>query len=252
MWPRGKESLRAPDTPRNLTALIAKGMAVGSLAWPNPSKEPTRLKAEEGITDSCGPWKLSATSPPRMASAYLEVGENSLDPCGLRKLSATPSKGGRELPWLTRVGRFSPTPSRKSARFEGRKTILTMDKPRELTSLSLETRPEQPERRQSRLVGEKRVGMLAPVTARCKVGLVGLLRGRSRHTWVIPNVPSPGCSGIVVRCSEIVVVSVSYGNAPKVRRETFVTTETYFGETEPSSGRLSEACSPTLVVPGCL
>ncbi|PKI18310.1 hypothetical protein CRG98_049416, partial [Punica granatum] len=38
MWPRGKESPKASGTPRNLTAPIAKGMAVGFLAWPNPPK----------------------------------------------------------------------------------------------------------------------------------------------------------------------------------------------------------------------
>ncbi|PKI67474.1 hypothetical protein CRG98_012058 [Punica granatum] len=37
----------------------------------------------------------------------------------------------------------------------------------------------------------KRVDTLAPVTARCKIGLVGLLRGGSRRSWVVPNVPSP-------------------------------------------------------------
>ncbi|PKI70802.1 hypothetical protein CRG98_008797 [Punica granatum] len=57
---------------------------------------------------------------------------------------------------------------------------------------------EQPERRQPRLVGEKRVGTLAPVTARNKVGLVGLLRGRSSHPWVVPNVPSPGLGSLVI------------------------------------------------------
>ncbi|PKI11379.1 hypothetical protein CRG98_049537, partial [Punica granatum] len=37
----------------------------------------------------------------------------------------------------------------------------------------------------------KRVGMLAPVTVRCKIGLVGLLRDGSRRSWVVPDVPSP-------------------------------------------------------------
>ncbi|OWM69405.1 hypothetical protein CDL15_Pgr013183 [Punica granatum] len=37
----------------------------------------------------------------------------------------------------------------------------------------------------------KRVGTLAPVTARCKIRLVGLLRDGSRRSWVVPNVPSP-------------------------------------------------------------
>ncbi|PKI42995.1 hypothetical protein CRG98_036620 [Punica granatum] len=47
-----------------------------------------------------------------------------------------------------------------------------------------------------------------------------------------------GCSGIVVGCSKIVVIPVFRGNAPKARRETFVTTETYFGK--PS--RVPEGC----------
>ncbi|PKI74766.1 hypothetical protein CRG98_004842 [Punica granatum] len=38
---------------------------------------------------------------------------------------------------------------------------------------------------------EKWVGTRAPGTARCKVGLVGLLRGRSRRSWKVPNVPKP-------------------------------------------------------------
>ncbi|PKI33227.1 hypothetical protein CRG98_046382, partial [Punica granatum] len=38
---------------------------------------------------------------------------------------------------------------------------------------------------------EKRVGTRAPATARCKIGLVGLLRDGSRRPWVVPNVPSP-------------------------------------------------------------
>ncbi|PKI47307.1 hypothetical protein CRG98_032302, partial [Punica granatum] len=37
------------------------------------------------------------------------------------------------------------------------------------------------------------------------------------------------CSGIIVRCSEIAVVSAFSGNTPKARREALVTTETYFG-----------------------
>ncbi|PKI35437.1 hypothetical protein CRG98_044172, partial [Punica granatum] len=190
-------------------------------------------------------------------------------------------------------------------------------------------------------VGEKRVGTLAPVTARCKVGFVGLLRGRSRCARADPSVPRPECtrkcrarwigprivttssrervrvvrsplnvmarlskvvgrngtrgvaqrarissrrpdsshgqnsmlkalnwksksgngfrgwkicglgsgveecalnalrcSGIIVRCSEIIVISVFRGSAPEVRRETFVTSETYFGK----PNRLPEGC----------
>ncbi|PKI45184.1 hypothetical protein CRG98_034421 [Punica granatum] len=37
----------------------------------------------------------------------------------------------------------------------------------------------------------KRVGTRALATARCKIGLVGLLRDGSRRSWVVPNVPSP-------------------------------------------------------------
>ncbi|OWM70924.1 hypothetical protein CDL15_Pgr019165 [Punica granatum] len=39
---------------------------------------------------------------------------------------------------------------------------------------------EQPERGQPRQVGEKRVSALVSVTARCEVGLIGLLRDGSR------------------------------------------------------------------------
>ncbi|PKI68505.1 hypothetical protein CRG98_011101 [Punica granatum] len=57
-------------------------------------------------------------------------------------------------------------------------------------------------------------------------------------TWLARCARLGKCSGIIVRCSEIVVVSVFRGNTPKVRRETFVTTETYFGK--PS--RVPEGC----------
>ncbi|PKI59965.1 hypothetical protein CRG98_019632, partial [Punica granatum] len=46
------------------------------------------------------------------------------------------------------------------------------------------------------------------------------------------------CSGIIVRCSEIVVVSAFRGNTLKARREAFVTTETYFGR----PNRVPEGC----------
>ncbi|PKI64529.1 hypothetical protein CRG98_015092 [Punica granatum] len=49
---------------------------------------------------------------------------------------------------------------------------------------------------------------------------------------------SEPCSGIVVRCSEIVVISVFRGRAPKACRETFMTTETSLGK--PS--RVPEGC----------
>ncbi|OWM63175.1 hypothetical protein CDL15_Pgr009400 [Punica granatum] len=41
-------------------------------------------------------------------------------------------------------------------------------------------RVEGPERRQPRQLGKNEVGTLAPGTARREVGLVGLLKGRSR------------------------------------------------------------------------
>ncbi|OWM87227.1 hypothetical protein CDL15_Pgr021216 [Punica granatum] len=47
-----------------------------------------------------------------------------------------------------------------------------------------------PRGRQPRQLGKNGVGMLAPATARCKIGLVGLLRDGSRRPWVVPNVPS--------------------------------------------------------------
>ncbi|OWM78313.1 hypothetical protein CDL15_Pgr001034 [Punica granatum] len=37
----------------------------------------------------------------------------------------------------------------------------------------------------------KRVGTRALATARCEIGLVGLLRDGSRQSWVVSNVPSP-------------------------------------------------------------
>ncbi|OWM90068.1 hypothetical protein CDL15_Pgr000855 [Punica granatum] len=40
-------------------------------------------------------------------------------------------------------------------------------------------------------VSGKWVGTLAPATARCGIGLVGLLRDGSRRPWVVPNVPNP-------------------------------------------------------------
>ncbi|OWM90846.1 hypothetical protein CDL15_Pgr028976 [Punica granatum] len=38
---------------------------------------------------------------------------------------------------------------------------------------------------------ENGVGTLAPTTAWCKIELVGLLRDGFRHSWVVPDVPSP-------------------------------------------------------------
>ncbi|PKI38546.1 hypothetical protein CRG98_041063 [Punica granatum] len=89
-------------------------------------------------------------------------------------------------------------------------TVLAPGKPKELTGLSLETRSERvgeaalrvarlgwklwvtgSERWQQRQLGENRVGTLAPTTARCKIGPVELRRDGSRHSWVVPNVPSP-------------------------------------------------------------
>ncbi|OWM74513.1 hypothetical protein CDL15_Pgr005092 [Punica granatum] len=49
-----------------------------------------------------------------------------------------------------------------------------------------------PERWQQRQLGENGVGTLAPTTARCKIGLAGVLRDGSRRSWVVPNVPNPG------------------------------------------------------------
>ncbi|PKI64513.1 hypothetical protein CRG98_015076 [Punica granatum] len=61
--------------------------------------------------------------------------------------------------------------------------------------------------------------------------------GGGAAAWAVQSEPrvepwlgvEPRCSGTVVRCSEIVVISVFRGNAPKAHWETFVTTETYFG-----------------------
>ncbi|PKI53265.1 hypothetical protein CRG98_026345 [Punica granatum] len=41
-------------------------------------------------------------------------------------------------------------------------------------------------------LGENGVGTLAPVTAPSEIGFLGLLRGRSRRSWIVPNVPKPG------------------------------------------------------------
>ncbi|PKI59970.1 hypothetical protein CRG98_019637 [Punica granatum] len=41
-------------------------------------------------------------------------------------------------------------------------------------------------------VSGKWLGTLAPTTAWCKIGFVGLLRDGSRCPWADPNVPSPG------------------------------------------------------------
>ncbi|PKI60380.1 hypothetical protein CRG98_019229 [Punica granatum] len=46
-----------------------------------------------------------------------------------------------------------------------------------------------------RQLGKNGVGTLAPAKARCGVGLVGLLRSRSRCPWADSNVPSPGRIG---------------------------------------------------------
>ncbi|OWM72672.1 hypothetical protein CDL15_Pgr010273 [Punica granatum] len=49
-----------------------------------------------------------------------------------------------------------------------------------------------PERWQQRQLGENGVGTLAPTTARCKIRLVRLLRGGSRRSWTVSNMPNPG------------------------------------------------------------
>ncbi|OWM77599.1 hypothetical protein CDL15_Pgr016997 [Punica granatum] len=48
-----------------------------------------------------------------------------------------------------------------------------------------------PERWRQRQFGKNGVSMLAPTTVRCKIGFVGLLRDRSRRSWIVPNVPNP-------------------------------------------------------------
>ncbi|OWM70994.1 hypothetical protein CDL15_Pgr002263 [Punica granatum] len=57
--------------------------------------------------------------------------------------------------------------------------------------LGLKLRVGNPKGRQPRQLRENGVGTLAPGTARYEVGLVGLLRSRSRRPWTNPNVPSP-------------------------------------------------------------
>ncbi|OWM77602.1 hypothetical protein CDL15_Pgr017000 [Punica granatum] len=47
-----------------------------------------------------------------------------------------------------------------------------------------------PERWQQRQFGKNGVGTLAPTMARCKIGFVGLLRDKSRRSWIVPNVPN--------------------------------------------------------------
>ncbi|OWM71185.1 hypothetical protein CDL15_Pgr011312 [Punica granatum] len=45
-------------------------------------------------------------------------------------------------------------------------------------------RPWQPEKIE--------LSTLAPTTAPSEIGLLGLLRDRSRRSWTVPNVPEPG------------------------------------------------------------
>ncbi|PKI44477.1 hypothetical protein CRG98_035132, partial [Punica granatum] len=58
------------------------------------------------------------------------------------------------------------------------------------------------------------------------------------HPCICFGDPFAPRSGIVAGCSKIVVISVFRGNAPKVRQEAFVITETYFGR----SSRVPEGC----------
>ncbi|PKI60722.1 hypothetical protein CRG98_018883 [Punica granatum] len=57
--------------------------------------------------------------------------------------------------------------------------------------LGWKLRVEGPERWQPRQLGENGVGTLAPTTARCKIGLVELIKDGSRRLWVVSNMPSP-------------------------------------------------------------
>ncbi|PKI67352.1 hypothetical protein CRG98_012249 [Punica granatum] len=57
--------------------------------------------------------------------------------------------------------------------------------------LGLKLRMDNPRGRQPKQLGKNGVGTLAPAAVRCEVGLVGLLRGRSRRPWTDSNVPSP-------------------------------------------------------------
>ncbi|PKI68231.1 hypothetical protein CRG98_011367 [Punica granatum] len=74
-------------------------------------------------------------------SVRLEAEENFPDSCDPRKLSATSIKGGQTL---------------ESTHFEGKETALTPDKPRGLTGLSLETRPEGLIREEERVMDPRR------------------------------------------------------------------------------------------------
>ncbi|PKI78946.1 hypothetical protein CRG98_000658 [Punica granatum] len=83
---------------------------------------------------------------------------------------------GHESPWPLRTTRASPTSKRVVPRH----------------GMHIRTMYGQgPERWQPRQLEENEVGTLAPTTARCKIGLVELLRDGSRCSWVVPNVPSP-------------------------------------------------------------
>ncbi|OWM76917.1 hypothetical protein CDL15_Pgr012362 [Punica granatum] len=64
-------------------------------------------------------------------------------------------------------------------------------RPWELQDSIWASRVKGSERGQPRQLGKNEVGTLAPATARCEIGLVRLLRDRSRRSWVYPNVPSP-------------------------------------------------------------
>ncbi|PKI78935.1 hypothetical protein CRG98_000669 [Punica granatum] len=109
---------------------------------------------------------------------------------------AHPREGGHSQAALLRPRAHVPRRDeiREPTRFRKRETALAPGKPRELTGLSLETRPlrvSDLRGRQPRQLGRKWVGTLAPATARCEIEFVGLLGDGSRRSWVVPNVPSP-------------------------------------------------------------
>ncbi|PKI71434.1 hypothetical protein CRG98_008171 [Punica granatum] len=76
--------------------------------------------------------------------------------------------------------------TRESARLEVEESLPDLCGPKKLSATFHQGWPRQP-----RQLGKNGVGTLAPATARCKIGLVGLLRDGARRSWVVPNVPSP-------------------------------------------------------------
>ncbi|PKI44105.1 hypothetical protein CRG98_035497 [Punica granatum] len=103
-----------------------------------------------------------------------------------KRVTAPPRRFSREASWLSRVhvGLIPPNPSHFGKRVG--------DVAVGVARLGLKLRAGDPGGGRPRQLGKNVVGTFAPATARCGVGLVGLLRSRSRCSWADLNVPSPG------------------------------------------------------------